>query len=218
MRARYFLLLVIFFLFFRSFAHAQRIHLNNGRVIDGNIIEQDHEQVRIEVRGITLTYYIDEISHIEGQASLPETSAEEAEMSITLPQAQESLSPIPSAAWPQEIILPATSGPQPSMSKRELILKYMQVTGVQGQMRKSFSEIIQNAPVEQRNHLSRILNVEDVIEELIPIYDRYFTDSELKELIEFYQSNLGQKLILTAPLILKESMEKSLEFFQDKIN
>ena len=46
----------------------------------------------------------------------------------------------------------------------------------------------------------------DLINALVPIYDRYFTESEIKDLIKFYESPVGKKMVLNQPLILKDSM------------
>jgi hypothetical protein len=42
---------------------------------------------------------------------------------------------------------------------------------------------------------------------IIPIYDKYYSESEIKELTEFYQSALGKKVIATMPQIMQESMQ-----------
>lgn len=212
MRWRYFILWSLSFLFLSSVVYAQKIYLDDGRVIEGTIIEQDQERVRIQVRGITLTYYLDEISRIEGYESPLESIAKDP--SSALPQKVQEEKP----TQLYEIPIEPPLGPRlAQMDKRELILKYMQVSGVQGQMRKTFAEIIQTAPADERRHLHRVLNVEDILEELVPIYSRYFTDSDLRELIQFYESSLGQKLMKTAPLILQETMEKSLEYFERRM-
>ena len=41
---------------------------------------------------------------------------------------------------------------------------------------------------------------------LIPIYDKYYTHKDIKELIKFYNTPLGQKLIKTLPAVTQESM------------
>lgn len=41
---------------------------------------------------------------------------------------------------------------------------------------------------------------------VIPIYARYFSHEDIKGLLKFYQTELGQKTIKTLPLILQESM------------
>lgn len=37
--------------------------------------------------------------------------------------------------------------------------------------------------------------------------DKYFTESEIKELIAFYESSVGKKMVKNQPLILQDSME-----------
>lgn len=49
-------------------------------------------------------------------------------------------------------------------------------------------------------------NIESLKEAIIPIYDKYFTDDELKEMIRFYSSDLGRKAIKVMPSIMQEGM------------
>ncbi|UCC73153.1 MAG: DUF2059 domain-containing protein [Gemmatimonadota bacterium] len=44
------------------------------------------------------------------------------------------------------------------------------------------------------------------IELLIPLYDKYLTLDEIRQLIEFYQSPLGQRLVEVQPQLAAESM------------
>lgn len=41
----------------------------------------------------------------------------------------------------------------------------------------------------------------------IPIYAKYYTDSDIDELIKFYKSPIGQKTLKVMPNLIKESME-----------
>jgi hypothetical protein len=45
-----------------------------------------------------------------------------------------------------------------------------------------------------------------MVERVIPIYDKYFTHSEIRELLAFYQTNIGRKTIDVLPKIVSESM------------
>lgn len=45
-----------------------------------------------------------------------------------------------------------------------------------------------------------------LIDSLVPIYDRLFTTEELKELLRFYETPLGQRLIAATPDLSRESM------------
>jgi uncharacterized protein len=57
----------------------------------------------------------------------------------------------------------------------------------------------------------------ELIDVLIPIYEKYYTDAEIKALIKFYSSDLGKKLINVMPMATQESFSagaawgKSLE-------
>jgi len=41
---------------------------------------------------------------------------------------------------------------------------------------------------------------------VVPIYDKHFSHEDVKELIKFYQSPIGQKLVREQPGIVTESM------------
>jgi hypothetical protein len=44
------------------------------------------------------------------------------------------------------------------------------------------------------------------LDRVVPIYDKHFNHREIKGLLKFYQTDLGQKTIKVWPLILQESM------------
>ena len=49
----------------------------------------------------------------------------------------------------------------------------------------------------------------DLIEQIIPIYEDHYTHAEIKGLIAYYKSPLGQKVLLSLPKITQESMQVS---------
>jgi len=60
---------------------------------------------------------------------------------------------------------------------------------------------------------------------VVPIYARYFDHREIKELLKFYQTDLGKKAIKVWPLILQESMLLAQDWWKsltplikDKVN
>ena len=53
--------------------------------------------------------------------------------------------------------------------------------------------------------LSEIDN-QDIIDIYLPLYDKYFTHQDIKELIQFYDSPIGKKMIRVEPYIMQESM------------
>jgi len=46
----------------------------------------------------------------------------------------------------------------------------------------------------------------DMVELMIPVYDRHLTHDEIQGLIQFYQTPLGKRLLETLPQITKDSM------------
>jgi hypothetical protein len=51
----------------------------------------------------------------------------------------------------------------------------------------------------------------------VDIYMDVFTEAELQELIEFYQSPLGQKLLTKMPELMQQSMQKTQAMLQQKM-
>ena len=47
-------------------ASAATVNLNDGRVVQGNIVKQDNKSLQISVDGVTMTYYADEIKDVDG--------------------------------------------------------------------------------------------------------------------------------------------------------
>jgi hypothetical protein len=42
---------------------------------------------------------------------------------------------------------------------------------------------------------------------MVPVYQRYYTHSDIQALLDFYKSPVGQKLVKERPLILVDSMQ-----------
>ncbi len=49
-------------------------------------------------------------------------------------------------------------------------------------------------------------NMGSLKDEMIPIYHRYFTAAEIKEMIRFYSTDLGQKTIKVMPALMQEGI------------
>jgi hypothetical protein len=53
-----------------------------------------------------------------------------------------------------------------------------------------------------------------LIDQIIPVYDKYFTGQEIKELLAFYQSPTGRKTMVVLPKVTNETMEAGQRFGQ----
>jgi len=69
-----------------------------------------------------------------------------------------------------------------------------------------FNQLIPNIPDAFWARFRSKLNIDALLRECIPIYSKYYTHDEIKQLITFYQSPLGRKMISVAPSIQQETM------------
>ncbi|MFY9609514.1 MAG: DUF2059 domain-containing protein [Blastocatellia bacterium] len=58
----------------------------------------------------------------------------------------------------------------------------------------------------------------EVMEQMFyPIYDKFFTEKELKDLVAFYQSPTGQKSISVMPQLMQDAMQRSSQALNAKV-
>lgn len=84
-----------------------------------------------------------------------------------------------------------------------------------GQTLEQLRQSILTLPDVQRERVLKILGEEmskgfgesQILEGMIPIYDKHLTGEEVKELIAFYESPLGRKLVDALPAITREGYE-----------
>jgi len=55
------------------------------------------------------------------------------------------------------------------------------------------------------------------IESILPIYAKHFSHKEIKKLISFYKTPLGQKILKTSPDLLKECMDAGMKWGQELV-
>lgn len=75
------------------------------------------------------------------------------------------------------------------------------------QMSASFKQMTPNIPVEFWDEFMSELDKEELIELIIPIYEEHFSESDIKELIQFYNSPIGKKLVSELPAISRQAMQ-----------
>ncbi|MBM4153021.1 MAG: DUF2059 domain-containing protein [Kiritimatiellaceae bacterium] len=100
-----------------------------------------------------------------------------------------------------------------SDAKRADIKRLMEVTGsgelatqMLNQMIPAFKQIYPMIPDEFWNEFVAELNMDELIELCIPSYDKCFTHDEIKELLKFYETPIGKKMIQVQPQIMQECM------------
>ena len=103
--------------------------------------------------------------------------------------------------------------------KRALILKFINVFGTRKAMTANLNGMVnmlaQQRPEDAQKIRDRV-NVDEIIERLIPLYDKHFTSEELKTYIDFYSSAKGAKLIISIGDIMKESVQVGANYLKEK--
>lgn len=102
---------------------------------------------------------------------------------------------------------------QSKASKTDKIRQLLDLTGsgklgvqVANNMMASFKKSYNNVDDQFWEEFARQIKAEDLVNLIIPIYDKYYTEEDIDQLIGFYKSPIGKKVIETLPQITQESM------------
>jgi hypothetical protein len=80
------------------------------------------------------------------------------------------------------------------------------------QLLDSFRQGRQGVPDTFWEELRKEMDVNELTELVVPIYDRHLTHQDVKQLIAFYESPVGRKLLGVQPQIVGESMALGQEW------
>jgi hypothetical protein len=75
------------------------------------------------------------------------------------------------------------------------------------EMLNSYRQRLPQVPDEFWVGFAKKIKTEDMVDMLVPIYDRHLTHSEVVALIGFFEGPVGKKLISVQPSIMRESMQ-----------
>lgn len=102
---------------------------------------------------------------------------------------------------------------------REDIRMFLELTGsadlgiqVARQMMSSYHQIYPDVPAVFWDEFIESIRPEDLTNLVIPIYEKHFTQDEIRELIAFYRSPIGTKMISVLPQLTQESMQAGQEW------
>ena len=186
-----FLAVLILIVSFCSISLAETIYLRDGRILKEKIIERGSYYIIIKEGKIPRKYYMGQIDRIE-EDTLKDTVDME---NIDVDQFEEV---------------------GMSVEKAKLIVVLIDVSGVRRNMEQNLEQVMNNVPEEQKDFYRGLFNVDEIIERLIPLYDKHYTEKELWDIVQFYESPAGQKALEVTPKIMKESIGVSLEYFKEK--
>jgi len=100
--------------------------------------------------------------------------------------------------------------PEKEKSIRQL-LDVMGTTKLTQQMTTQMMAMLKQSqpgvPEELWSRFEKKLDAREVIDLVIPVYDKHFSKEDIDGLTAFYESPLGQKVVRTLPQVSQESME-----------
>jgi len=86
------------------------------------------------------------------------------------------------------------------------------------EVQNQFSEIVSRMAIKYRDRVAAKIDIGQLIEQVsYPIYDKYFTESELRDITNFYKSSTGKKTIAILPQIVSDSMSRTNEILLPKM-
>lgn len=102
----------------------------------------------------------------------------------------------------------------PDAAKLADIQKLMNLTGAANlgvqaadQMIASMKGAMPTVPDKFWTEFRKEINADELVNLIIPVYDKHLTQGELKELIKFYETPVGKKMIAVMPAITAESIQ-----------
>jgi hypothetical protein len=119
------------------------------------------------------------------------------------------------------IIIVGISSSVFGQSKRQDIIKLLEVSNTRLQAAQMFDLMLPNlksmvpdAPLTFWTMFKSKLDIDSFVELFIPVYDKHFSHDDIKNLIQFYESPIGKKLLDITPLITQESYHIGEEWGQ----
>jgi uncharacterized protein len=106
-----------------------------------------------------------------------------------------------------------------SVEKRKEVERMLRLTGmeklteqIKTQMISGLKAQMKQVPETFWTKFQQKLDTRELLEKIIPLYDKYYTIEDLKAVNAFYESPTGQKVLSTLPQIMQESMKIGQEW------
>ncbi len=113
----------------------------------------------------------------------------------------------------------------PDTEKTRAIRKLMQVTGagqigvqVMQQMIAAFKQNLPKVPEKFWQDFLKQANPDELVDLIVPIYDKHLSLDEVRAIIQFYETPAGKKLVSILPQVTQESMAVGQEWGRDLAN
>ena len=101
----------------------------------------------------------------------------------------------------------------PETQKQKDIRKLLKITGsgelgtqVMGQMIGNMKKAMPQVPEKFWTDFMKEVHTDELVDLIVPVYDRNLSQADVAELIKFYESPTGKKFVSVLPKITQESM------------
>ena len=99
-------------------------------------------------------------------------------------------------------------------ASKKSVEKLMEKTGaadlgiqLMGQMIPAIKKVIPQAPEEFWDEVMTEMDAGQIIDLVVPVYQKHLTEEDVQDIIAFYETPAGKKLVRVQPVISKESFE-----------
>ena len=102
-------------------------------------------------------------------------------------------------------------------NKRGLVLKLLEITNAKKQVEEILKTMTEILPKNAKQVFVDPLKPDEMIAQIVPVYERYLSVDDLKSIIQFYETPTGKKLLKAQPKILEDSMIVMKVYVQKKL-
>lgn len=74
-------------------------------------------------------------------------------------------------------------------------------------MLPAMKKMLPQVPESFWNEFMKEVNPDELISAIVPIYQKHYTEKDIRAAIDFYQSPAGRRLVEKQPLVMQESMQ-----------
>ena len=106
---------------------------------------------------------------------------------------------------------------QAAKEKRALVLELLQITQTRQQAQSMFNIMIQSMPFDVQDVMKEALSVDDMVREIVPVYEKHLDTEDLRSIIGFYRTPAGQRLVQKQPQIVNDAMVVMKVFVEKKL-
>ena len=101
--------------------------------------------------------------------------------------------------------------------KQKLVLELLSLLNAKQQSEEVLNSMIKSMPYDVRDTLKKAFDADEMINLIVPVYEKYLTEDDLRAAISFYKSPAGKKLLKAQPMIMKDSIIVMKVYAQKKL-